>query len=213
MTGLPADAGDSLPANAGDSLIPNPGDSATAPPVVVWITEDTWASCADAVRGLVPAHVPVVLLHVTPEEVTAAAHGAYAGLLGRGRPGRDPGTRLEDLAAESAETLLDEAARRVARPCTRVRRRGRVEREVVTAADGAGLLILARDGDRTRLGPRSLGRAGRFIVDHAPCPVLLVWPGSAPGVAAIPPPPSHRPAPHQPPGPRPPAGPPGPRRR
>jgi arsenical pump membrane protein len=32
---------------------------------------------------------------------------------------------------------------------------------------------------------------GRFVVDHAACPVLLVWPGSAPDVASIPPPPHH----------------------
>ena len=76
-----------------------------------------------------------------------------------------------------------------------IERRGRVEREVVAAADGAGLLILARDGDRARLGPKSLGRACRFVVDHAPCPVLLVWPEDAPGTGTIPPPPPHPPHP------------------
>jgi nucleotide-binding universal stress UspA family protein len=80
----------------------------------------------------------------------------------------------------------------------RIERTGRVEREVVAAAENADLLVLARDGDRTHLGPRSLGPASRFIVDHAPCPVLLVWPEPAPGIATIPPrhrttaPPHHR---------------------
>ncbi len=74
---------------------------------------------------------------------------------------------------------------------------------MVAAAEHADLLVLSRDGDGSRLGPRSLGPAGRFIVDHAPCPVLLVWPGTAPGVQTIPPPPRH------PPG-HPPAHPPGP---
>jgi hypothetical protein len=32
------------------------------------------------------------------------------------------------------------------------------------------LLIVARDGDRSRLGPKSLGHHTRFVVDHAPCP-------------------------------------------
>ena len=68
-------------------------------------------------------------------------------------------------------------------------RRGAIEREVVTAVAGADLLIMARDGDRSRLGPKSLGKAARFVVDHAPCPVLLVWPGTAPAVQTIPPPP------------------------
>ncbi|WP_345143716.1 universal stress protein, partial [Streptomyces mexicanus] len=78
---------------------------------------------------------------------------------------------------------------------------GRPEREVVTAAEGADLLVLARDGDRDRLGPHSIGPAVRFAVDHAPCPVLLVWPETAPALTTLPPPP---PEPHEPPGPPPP---------
>jgi len=57
----------------------------------------------------------------------------------------------------------------------------------IAAAEGAGLLVLARDGDRARLGPRNLGPASRLVVDHAPCPVLLVTPEPAPGIATIPP--------------------------
>jgi nucleotide-binding universal stress UspA family protein len=60
---------------------------------------------------------------------------------------------------------------------------------VLAACADAGLLVLARDGDHTRLGPRSLGHATRFVVDHAPCPVLLVWPEQAPDLTSIPPPP------------------------
>jgi len=56
----------------------------------------------------------------------------------------------------------------------------------VAASASADLLVLARDGDQARLGPKSLGKATRFVVDHAACPVLLIWPGSPPGVATIP---------------------------
>jgi nucleotide-binding universal stress UspA family protein len=155
--------------------------------VVVWIAEGTWPACIDATRSLAPAAADVVLLHVT--DVPGAAHGAFAGLLGRGRPQRDPGTSVERLAAASGEQLLDSAARRLDRPCERSTRVGRVEREVVAAAENADLLVLARDGDLSRLGPRSLGHATRFVVDHAPCPVLLVWPEQAPDVTSLPPPP------------------------
>ena len=79
-------------------------------------------------------------------------------------------------------------------------RHGRVEREVVTACAGADLLVLARDGDDERLGPKSLGRHARFVVDHAPCRVLLVWPGEPPA-ADLPPPPPHEPGEHPPPPP------------
>lgn len=79
------------------------------------------------------------------------------------------------------------------RPAQRIVRTGRIEREVVVAAAGVDLLIVARDGDLSRLGPRSLGRHTRFVVDHAPCPVLLVWPHTTPSVESIPPPSEHPP--------------------
>ena len=59
--------------------------------VIVWIVEGTWTACIDAATALAPADAEIVLLHVSGGEAPAAAHGAYAGLLGRGRPGRDPG--------------------------------------------------------------------------------------------------------------------------
>jgi nucleotide-binding universal stress UspA family protein len=164
--------------------------------VIAWIAEGTWPACVDAARAHAPEGSDIVLLHVTGHDAPAAAHGAYAGLFGRGHPERDPGTRLQKLAAESARQLQHAAAERLGRPSTPLERTGRIEREVVAAADGADLLILARDGDRAHLGPRSLSPATRFVVDHAPCPVLLVWPEAPPSITTIPPAahgPPHRP--------------------
>jgi nucleotide-binding universal stress UspA family protein len=164
--------------------------------VIAWIAEGTWPACIDAARAHATEDAGIVLLHVTGQDVTGAAHRAYTGLLGRGHPERDPGTRLQELAAASAGQILQAAAERLGRPCIRLERTGRLEREVVAAAEGADLLIVARDGDRTRLGPRSLGPATRFVVDHAPCTVLLVWPDTAPAITTIPPappPPLRRP--------------------
>jgi nucleotide-binding universal stress UspA family protein len=169
--------------------------------VIIWITEGTWQATVDAAREHAPAAADLVLLHVTSGDVSEAARGAFAGLLGRDRPGRDPGAQVEALAQAAATALLDDAARRLGRPADRVERRGRVEREVVRAADGADLLICARDGDRAHLGPRSLGPATRFVIDHAPCPVLLVWPGQPPGADSLPPPPPGPPPRHRPPPP------------
>jgi nucleotide-binding universal stress UspA family protein len=166
--------------------------------VIAWIVEGTWPATVDAVGSHAPDDADVVLLHVPDPESPGAAHAAFAGLLGRGRPDRDPGRALEREAEAHGDDLLAAAADRLGRRCTRVRRAGRVEREVVAAAEGADLLVLARDGDRTRLGPHSLGPHGRFVVDHAPCPVLLVWPDAAPGTETIPPPPPHAPHPVKP---------------
>ena len=163
--------------------------------VYIWVGEGTWRATVDAALSLAPADSRFTLLHVTSAEVPDAARGAYAGLLGRA--GRDPGSRLEEMAATSASELLEAAAARLrqglGRPCERLEITGRAERAVVAASAHADLLIVARDGDRERLGPKSLGKATRFVVDHAACPVLLVWPGSPPGVATIPPPPHHAP--------------------
>jgi nucleotide-binding universal stress UspA family protein len=167
--------------------------------VIIWITEGTWQATVDAARDHAPA-ADLVLLHVTSDDVSEMVRGSFAGLLGRDRRGRDAVSQVEAISRAAAAALLDDAAARLGRPAARLERRGRVEREVVRAADGADLLICARDGDRSHLGPHSLGPATRFVIDHAPCPVLLVWPGPAPGADSLPPPPPG-PPPKHPPGP------------
>jgi nucleotide-binding universal stress UspA family protein len=166
--------------------------------VVVWIVEGTWHFCIAAAREIAPAGAEISLVYVVDEEVSMVAHGAFAGLIGRGHRERDPGLLAEHITAEASHRLLTKAAERLARPTTQHVRQGRVEREVVGACDSADLLIMARDGDRHRLGPKSLGRASRFVVDHAPCAVLLVWPGDSPDIATIPAPPEAPPPPHHP---------------
>lgn len=155
--------------------------------VLVWVAERTWQACIDEARGLPVASTRITLIHVTSDEQPETAHGAYLGLMGRRPPGRDPASAITEFADRSAAELLDDAALRLGRPCHRISRQGRPEREVVTAAADADLLVVARDGDQSRLGPKSLGKETRFIVDHAPCPVLLIWPGTAPGLATAPP--------------------------
>lgn len=155
--------------------------------VLVWVAERTWQGCIDAARQLPAARTRITLIHVSADDPQDAARGAYLGLMGRRAPGPDPGARIGEFALSSAAELLDAAAARLGRPCEKVARHGRPEREVVSAADGADLLIVARDGDQSRLGPKSLGKEPRFVVDHAPCPVLLIWPHATPSVSTIPP--------------------------
>lgn len=159
---------------------------------LIWIVEDTWEATVDAAEALLPLDADVTLLHVAGTEAEAAAGGARAGLLGR-RPRHGPAhpepEPLRAISEEAAAALLDEAAARFGGGVKVVARRGRIEREVVDAANGFDVLVLARDGERDRLGPRSLGPATRFVVDHAPSAVLLVWPDGGPGVQTIPPPP------------------------
>jgi nucleotide-binding universal stress UspA family protein len=164
--------------------------------VLVWVVEGTWPATVDAARDLAAADADVALLHVIDPAVAASAGEAYAGLMGRhGWPASrhpDPGAAVEAAAAAAARELLDAALERLARPARTLTRHGRLEREVVAACTGADLLVVARDGDLTRVGPRSLGPATRFVVDHAPCPVLLVWPEGPTHTNLPPPPPHHR---------------------
>ena len=156
---------------------------------LVWIVEDTWEATVAEAAAFLPAGAEVTLLHVADTRTEEVAHGARAGLLGRRRRPPGPERPLQAISAEAAEALLAEARERLGRAAGVVHRRGRIEREVIAATEGMDLLVLARDGDHTRLGPPSLGPAARFVVDHAPCRVLLVWADEAPDLGTIPPPP------------------------
>ncbi len=158
--------------------------------VLVWLVEDTWESAVAQTIATLPESAEITLLFVVDAEPEEVASGARAGLLGRRRgppPPHEP--PLSTISEDAARGLLSEARRRIGRPVAHELRRGRVEREVVSAAADADLLLMARDGDRSRLGPRSIGPHARFVLDHAPCPVLLVWPDRAPPVSTLPPPP------------------------
>ena len=126
--------------------------------VLVWVTPTGWEACVDAARALPDADV--TLLQVAdpgPEP---------PGLLGRHRP---PPREYDD-------DLLDDAAERLGRSAARLSPPGRAEQAVVETAAEFDLLILSRTNLRS--GPHSIGHAARFVVDHAPCAVLLVWPGT-----------------------------------
>jgi len=175
--------------------------------VLAWVTESGWAACIDAVATLPDAEV--TLLHVASEEPVQASAGALAGLLGRHRRGPELEAQLEDVAGEAAGALLHDAAARLGDPAVRqVAARGRPEDVVIEAARDADVLVAVRD---TRdLGPRSIGHATRFVIDHAPCRLLLAWPQGGPQGRPPPPPPHH---PHGAPPPPPHEAPPPPSRR
>jgi nucleotide-binding universal stress UspA family protein len=177
--------------------------------IIVWVTESTWQACVDAAPDCAtPDHAAAdqpeaqfVLLHVIDLDSVEAVAAARAGLLGRAISAAAPHAHQALIEAQAA--LLDAAEERLNRPAQRVALTGRVEQEVVTVCADADLLVLGRDGDHTRLGPRSFGHATRFVVDHAPCRVLLVWPDESPPLTSLPPlPPSAPPPrPHHPPHP------------
>jgi nucleotide-binding universal stress UspA family protein len=134
--------------------------------VLVWIAPAGWEACVDAARRLPDAEI--TLLQV------AEAPPPPGGLLGR---------RQHHAPAPPVDDLLDAAQERLGRTAARLSPPGRPEDAVVQAAAGFDLLVLSRTN--LRPGPPSLGHATRFVVDHAPCPILLVWPGE-PGTGGPP---------------------------
>ncbi len=142
--------------------------------VLVWVVEGTWKAAVAAAKEFAPGDADITLLHVVPAEAQAVARDARHALLGR-RPIQSA-EELQSIAAQVASGLLTDAQTLLGRNATLDARRGRVEQEVVAAGQKMDLLVLARDCEHAREGPRSLGPTARFVIDHASCPVLLVWP-------------------------------------
>jgi nucleotide-binding universal stress UspA family protein len=87
---------------------------------------------------------------------------------------------MEEAEKMSAQDILDEGLRRF-REAEALQRQGRPEREIVNlaAAWEADLVIVcprAEHHGKPTIGPKSVGHTARFVIDHAPCPVLLVRP-------------------------------------
>jgi nucleotide-binding universal stress UspA family protein len=136
--------------------------------VLAWITEGGWEACVDAAAGL-PA-TETTLLHVPQPDL---AHGP-PGPLGRRRR-LDIETRWTTVSGEAAQALLDDAERRLGRPAKKLAVDGPAEQVVLEAARDADVLVLVRDGREDTPGPHSIGHATRFVLDHAPCTILLAW--------------------------------------
>jgi nucleotide-binding universal stress UspA family protein len=97
----------------------------------------------------------------------------------RGRPllREDEMHHAEQAAAED---ILNEALRFLP-SAESLKRQGRPEREIVNVAaewqaDVVVICPRAEYGGKPTIGPKSVGHVARFVLDHAPCPVLLVRP-------------------------------------
>jgi nucleotide-binding universal stress UspA family protein len=147
---------------------------------LIWITESSWQACVDQARELLPGDAEVTLLHVAASQVGYVAGHPGPGRLGRHRP-PPPGPAVGEIAEAEARALLERGRERFGREVAVVARRGRIEREVLEAAEGYDLLVLCRDGEPRR-EPKSIGHYARFVSDHAGCPVLMVWAQPPPGL-------------------------------
>jgi nucleotide-binding universal stress UspA family protein len=91
-----------------------------------------------------------------------------------------PARRAQMQQAEqaSAQDILEEGTRYLP-GAEKLQRQGRPEREIVNcaAAWNADLIVICPRSPLSggpSIGPKSVGHVARFVLDHAPCPVLLV---------------------------------------
>lgn len=91
--------------------------------------------------------------------------------------------QMHNAEVGTAQDILEEGTKYLP-GAERIQRTGRPEREIVTVAQEWHtdlVLICPRSpqSDGPALGPKSVGHVARFVLDHAPCPVLLVRPVTA----------------------------------
>jgi nucleotide-binding universal stress UspA family protein len=134
----------------------------------------------DAVSAFLRAdQLTIGLLYVTdsgPQEGIERQRSRFL------RPQGLTGPRQEKMqqAQQFAATDILEEGQRYISSAETLQRQGRPEREIVNCAAEwtADLLIISprTQYDAAEIGPKSVGHVARFVVDHAPCPVLLLRP-------------------------------------
>src|SRR5436309_2061423 len=118
------------------------------------------------------------LIYVTDSGPRGEIERKREGLLRPRTPSGPLGGRMRQAEVAAAQDILQEGQRYL--PDTEaLHREGKPEREIVQCAAEwhADLIIIS---PRPPLyaglasGPRSVGHVARFVLDHAPCPVLLL---------------------------------------
>jgi nucleotide-binding universal stress UspA family protein len=129
---------------------------------------------------LLSANQPLTLgiLYVTDTGPRRDLEDTRERFLRRSGPPAPREHEMQQAEHSAAEDILNEGLRYLPNAET-LQRRGRPEREIVNVAAEwqADLVILcprAEYGGKPTIGPKSVGHVARFVVDHAPCPVLLV---------------------------------------
>lgn len=103
--------------------------------------------------------------------------------------------KMRQAEAATAQDILQEGLRYFAQAET-LQREGRPEREIVQCAGEwhADLILICPRSPEFAgppSGPKSVGHVARFVLDHAPCPVLLIRPVQENLTLPPPPPPEH----------------------
>ena len=102
------------------------------------------------------------------------------GLLRPRHPSGPLQEKIHQAEVVVAQDILQEGLRYIPN-AQKISREGRPEREIIQCAAewNANLIVICSRSPAfggPALGPKSVGHVARFVLDHAPCPVLLVRP-------------------------------------
>ena len=132
--------------------------------------------------ALLPGAIELIVLHVIDERPRHAVEGTR-GPLRRSSPERQRELgQVEEAAGNTALAEAEAAAHNAGAQelsVTALLERGKPEQVIVAQArDLRADLVAIRPREYPerfpRIGPPSVGHTARFVVDHAPCPVLLL---------------------------------------
>ncbi len=117
-------------------------------------------------------------LYVTDSGPHGEIERKREGLLRPRHPGGPLNERMQQAETAAAQDILQEGSRNLP-GAEMLHREGRPEHEIVQCASewNADLVVICPRSPGfggPPLGPRSVGHVARFVLDHAPCPVLLV---------------------------------------
>ncbi len=122
----------------------------------------------------------VGLLYVTDLGPHHEIERKREGLLRPRHPSGPLREKIQQAEVAAAQDILQEGLRYVPQAET-LSREGKPEREIIQCAAewNADLIVICPRSPAfggPAQGPKSVGHVARFVLDHAPCPVLLVRP-------------------------------------
>ncbi len=125
-----------------------------------------------------PGERTIGLLYVVDSGPQREMERKREGLMRPRRPSGPLHERIRQAETVAAQDILDEGQRYISGAET-LQREGRPEREIILYAAEwrADLIIIcprSPEHEGPAIGPKSVGHIARFVLDHAPCPVLLV---------------------------------------
>jgi nucleotide-binding universal stress UspA family protein len=134
-----------------------------------------------ALSTIIPADERIIgLIYVTDSGPHQEIERKREWLLRPRHPSGPLREKIQHAEAGAAHEILQEGVRYLPQAET-LSREGRPEQEIIQCATEwhADLIVICPRSPAfggPALGPKSVGHVARFVLDHAPCPVLLLRP-------------------------------------